>query len=851
MLHTILVITIQNNGKSEIVLAKITIMPLLNIHLLTPMYHDVLFLYSRYSESEEEDSIMKELSLPLAQSHSFKKSPQKQSGASVSFQDEIDDSDPRLGILPESEEDQIIYERFRLKRNPSPFVIKNVCHSARHRPHSAPLWRKSVSENNVSVLCTPRDAGNLYERSQSMEDRQGGMGCIGYGDAQSILREFVIHRKRLSESSTESSSTLQGSQETVHCRQSVLSREVEEEIRKKSRDCAASEEDLSDNVEHNLDEYLESPDRYTPVAVSGLILDNSSLERNANDFKMFVSQKHDSVSFDENEIFSFTEEQNEDLPVLTKSTTTEQTTAVSDTQSVKHNQKTGMDLSASANKNSRENTLAMHNNSREKLSHDCSSAFPEVSDRSAKRKLRMNFFKTKKGQYYPMDFDAAVMYDTETRKHGNVRKYHSEENLVDKDSSFSHDNGRSRSVYHLNALQDKKEEIIKEQLVPCDLDSGDSHHDQKHSVPQSVNKIALQHKSSDSMPLGNDVPQSPRQNSDANKSAKEKVEKAISSIVAHDSASLSYPQVMTSEIHQDEQASTDHLLNDDDIKQLDDMFDSSMSFASDDVDDEIDDDDDDDSEQLQVVYPAELEAAAFVGNEYQHAELGVHSSFGEKNNFLLSPRVNKEPGVPKSDVVRVEETQSKVSRESSNSLPETTTTSHTESSVSISSAESSSFPSVIHKQTKNLCISLEHQQEDPASVPSKQDNTNPVSTDSAPLYSVISSSASESQADSSDHTPKPPAVNVNHTPELPAVKNPASITFAVSDTAHMSSTKLQDVPETGRILKDHSAKDSKIYGGYSANQNPVSEYSVISSEEQDEEAAVSAQTRIQDGMFCL
>ena len=81
---------------------------------------------------------------------------QQRPGSKVHFEDDVDDTDPRLGIPAMTGEERTIAERYRRRRSPMPFVVHRNCVTSRDEKTKSQN-RQSRSDNHVSVLCTPRD----------------------------------------------------------------------------------------------------------------------------------------------------------------------------------------------------------------------------------------------------------------------------------------------------------------------------------------------------------------------------------------------------------------------------------------------------------------------------------------------------------------------------------------------------------------------------------------------------------------------------------------------------------------------------------------------------------------------
>ena len=106
------------------------------------------------------------------------------------FEDEVDDSDPRLGIPSMTGEEKKIAERYHRRRSPMPFVINRTCVTSRNEKSKTNSEnRQSRSDNRVSVLCTPRDRGlDSHLMSVEFKHVNGAMnGDILKAESQQVL----------------------------------------------------------------------------------------------------------------------------------------------------------------------------------------------------------------------------------------------------------------------------------------------------------------------------------------------------------------------------------------------------------------------------------------------------------------------------------------------------------------------------------------------------------------------------------------------------------------------------------------------------------------------------------------
>lgn len=69
-------------------------------------------------------------------------------------EEEVDDSDPSLGLPTIAEEDRFVREMYQQRKKPTPYKIVQRCLTA--RPNSAPTWKNCTSGSSVSAICTPR-----------------------------------------------------------------------------------------------------------------------------------------------------------------------------------------------------------------------------------------------------------------------------------------------------------------------------------------------------------------------------------------------------------------------------------------------------------------------------------------------------------------------------------------------------------------------------------------------------------------------------------------------------------------------------------------------------------------------
>lgn len=96
----------------------------------------------------DEDSIIQEIHhRPLSSGYQFRSVHQQE-------EEELDDSDPTLGLPTITEDDLFVREVYQQRKKPTPYKIVQRCLT--ERAHSAPTWKNCVSGSHVSVLCTPR-----------------------------------------------------------------------------------------------------------------------------------------------------------------------------------------------------------------------------------------------------------------------------------------------------------------------------------------------------------------------------------------------------------------------------------------------------------------------------------------------------------------------------------------------------------------------------------------------------------------------------------------------------------------------------------------------------------------------
>lgn len=75
-------------------------------------------------------------------------------------EEEVDDSDPSLGLPTITEDDLFVREVYQQRKKPTPYKIVKRCLTA--RANSAPTWKNCVSGSNASVLCTPRRTDKTF-----------------------------------------------------------------------------------------------------------------------------------------------------------------------------------------------------------------------------------------------------------------------------------------------------------------------------------------------------------------------------------------------------------------------------------------------------------------------------------------------------------------------------------------------------------------------------------------------------------------------------------------------------------------------------------------------------------------
>ncbi|XP_063423446.1 uncharacterized protein LOC134707534 isoform X2 [Mytilus trossulus] len=142
-----------------------------------------LTLNLNYSDpTDEEDSIAQEI-ITAKMSTDLHILPQKnRPNSKVHFEDEIDDTDPRLGIPAMTGEEKTIAERYRRRKSPMPFVVHRTCVSSRdERPKTNSQNRQSRSDNRVSILCSPRDSTNFNHFNGASN------GNLKKADSQEVL----------------------------------------------------------------------------------------------------------------------------------------------------------------------------------------------------------------------------------------------------------------------------------------------------------------------------------------------------------------------------------------------------------------------------------------------------------------------------------------------------------------------------------------------------------------------------------------------------------------------------------------------------------------------------------------
>ncbi|CAC5417127.1 unnamed protein product [Mytilus coruscus] len=149
-----------------------------------------LTLNLNYSDpTDEDDSIAQEI-ITAKMSTDLHILPQKnRPNSKVHFEDEIDDTDPRLGIPAMTGEEKTIAERYRRRKSPMPFVVHRTCVTSRdERPKTNSQNRQSRSDNRVSILCSPRDLTNFNHFNGA------GNGNLKKEDSQEVLHSQKLDK---------------------------------------------------------------------------------------------------------------------------------------------------------------------------------------------------------------------------------------------------------------------------------------------------------------------------------------------------------------------------------------------------------------------------------------------------------------------------------------------------------------------------------------------------------------------------------------------------------------------------------------------------------------------------------
>lgn len=80
--------------------------------------------------------------------------PLRHLNSRVHFEDEVDDTDPRLGIPAVTKEEKKVMEIYRKRRSPTQFVVKRSSTTA--KDEKVKSNSQARSNNHVSILCSPR-----------------------------------------------------------------------------------------------------------------------------------------------------------------------------------------------------------------------------------------------------------------------------------------------------------------------------------------------------------------------------------------------------------------------------------------------------------------------------------------------------------------------------------------------------------------------------------------------------------------------------------------------------------------------------------------------------------------------
>lgn len=94
----------------------------------------------------------------------------------VHFEDEVDDTDPRLGIPAVTKEENEVMEMFRKRRSPTQFIVKRSCTTAREEKAKS---NQARSDNRVSVLCSPRKNDEVLIYNDSEDRTKAGVNMRG------------------------------------------------------------------------------------------------------------------------------------------------------------------------------------------------------------------------------------------------------------------------------------------------------------------------------------------------------------------------------------------------------------------------------------------------------------------------------------------------------------------------------------------------------------------------------------------------------------------------------------------------------------------------------------------------
>ncbi|KAK3088831.1 hypothetical protein FSP39_024280 [Pinctada imbricata] len=469
------------------------------------------------TSSDEDDSIMRE----IQQTHvDSLRNMISRNGIYGIAEDEVDDTDPSFGIEV-VKDDKRIQENYLQKRNPTRFIIKKSVSSSRCRPQSAPTWGGSHQEfiSNDSTLLRKED--HFMQREVVHNAGIGGTEQGDHGSQETDLRnynEYNVSSVGYNEAEflTETEGGYGG--ETF-----VLDR------RKLSQASSSDASTLSNSRYSNQDGG--STWREMEGNVASLGGQKGRLNKEIEDEIRMQSRNYPS------------DEENEA------------------TQQREVNLSYGRSHSYDRN-----------------LEEIASEEFPEISDKSAKKKFHFNIFKTKRGKYRP-EFASSTQTLTsilkKPKEHERSRlemeRCRSEGNLLEEHhvrgsyhGSVSAENLLSNDLYANQQVMRANNEMHDRECLPSNTSS-------KSTVAES---------SARKFP-GSEI---------------NEIEKLTSA----------YPQLLSPEIFRNERPVAVKL-DQSDIQQLDDMY----GFSDEDDDDEDDEDDSyEDDDVSHAVYPAEIEEAA-------------------------------------------------------------------------------------------------------------------------------------------------------------------------------------------------------------------------------------------------